>query len=258
MEKKQKLSDIFAITAELMDQVQNLQCLSDQVSQLGNRITKMTGELNKIDQDLEYFVSAGLPFMEPNIFSIGSNIIPFPAEDPVTSHNSQPAFDQKGRALAWLPILATNGKPLPLSIPDYRSSLQRDGLILLAWDKRTTEMGARYTAYWITSAGICRFYASKPLPPGDFVSARPDHKSYAAEDGIEFYGQEAPDYIVHVAPELMMSNPRHEELRLNHIKVLKQQGSKVDFNYKFLLKTEKNRDLPLKKTKDDHHRRTGA
>jgi len=83
----------------------------------------------------------------------------------------------------------------------------------------------------------------------DYSSAHPDHKSYAAEDGIEFYGQDEPAYIVHVAPELMMSNPKHNELRLVHIKMLKSQGSNIDFDYKYLLKTEKTRSAPVKKPK---------
>jgi len=149
------------------------------------------------------------------------------------------------------PILALPGTPLPANIPDYRPMLQRDGLILLAWDKRLTETGERYTAYWVTSVGIPRFYASKPLGLMDFSFARPDRKSYAAEDGIEFYGQEAPEYLVHVAPELMMSNPRHGELRSAHISKLKHEGNKVNFSYEYLLKTEKKRSLPAKKQNND-------
>jgi len=138
-------------------------------------------------------------------------------------------------------LMAAFGETLPRGLVDYRPLLQRDGLILLSWDKRITEMGDRYTAYWVTSFGPPRFYASRPLPPENFPSARPDHKSYAAEDGIEFYGQQAPAYVVHVAPELMMDNPHHGELRIAHIQTLKEQGSAVDFAYKYSLKTEKGK-----------------
>ena len=220
MEKTQNLSNI---AAELIIQAKNLQCLA-------NQLAKMMDKINKRDHGLK-------------ITGDQSNII---------------SFSRAAASAAQAPILAIPGKSLPRGIYDYRPLLQRDGLILLAWDKRMTETGERYTAYWVTSTGICRFYASMPLSSKNFASARPDHKSYAAEDGIEFYGQEAPDYMVHIAPELMKSNPRHMELRLNHINVLKQQGSEVDFNYKFLLKTEKNRNLPPKKTKSDHHHRAGA
>jgi hypothetical protein len=104
---------------------------------------------------------------------------------------------------------------------------------------RVTAMGERYTAYWITSSGTPRFYASEPFCSKEFASARPHHKSYAAEDGIEFYDQKAPAYIVHVAPELMISNPSHKELRKKHIKLLRHLGSKVDFDYKYLLSADK-------------------
>jgi len=210
------------IAAQFLGQMQNLQNLLDQVSLLEARISTMTAKLNKFSENLE----------EPKTETrCSSSIIPFPG-----------TFSRKTDKQ---PILAPfNGKPgvfLPPGIPDFRPHLQRNGLILLAWDKRITEKGKLYSAYWVTSSGIPRYYASKPLRIQDFTSASPDHKSYAAEDGIEFYGQDAPAYIVHVAPELMMSNPRHVELRASHIKTLKRQGSKVDFNYKYLLKTDKNR-----------------
>ena len=156
------------------------------------------------------------------------------------------------------PLLAMPGMPTRAGIFDFRPFLQRDGLILLSWDKRFTEKGELLTAYWVTSAGIPRFYASKPLREKDFPMARPNHKSYAAEDGIEFYGQDAPFYIVHVAPELMRSNPKHIELRPVHIDMLKLQGSKIDFAYKYLLKMEKSRNLPRKKAKLSSSSKAGA
>jgi len=154
-------------------------------------------------------------------------------------------------------VMAIPGHPLPAGLTDYRLLLQRDGLILLSWDKRRTEMGDRYTAYWVTSVGLPRFYASLPFKKEDFPSARPEHKSYAAEDGIEFYGQDAPLYIVHVAPELMMHNPRHRELRLEHIQMLKEQGSAANFSYVYLLKTEKKRN-PLRKKTSGENRPTAG
>jgi hypothetical protein len=195
-------------------------------------------------------------FMRPyfNAAAGGSaRIIPFPGLAKPIGRTGFPLRAKQNPASA--PILATPGRSLPSGIPDFRPDLQRDGIILLAWDKRKTEMGERYTAYWVTSTGISRYYASKLLSMDDFSSARPDHKSYAAEDGIEFYGQEAPVYVAHVAPELMKSNPRHVELRQIHINALKHQGSKVDFKYKYLLKTDKNRGLPSKKPEGcSHHK----
>ena len=234
-----KTLDISRISAGFDDQIRSLQDLADEVARLESRIEKITSTLNELDNEpvSEFSMTESCP----------SNVIPFPGSGMFVSRNSEAEF-----------YLAFPGKPLSPEIPDFRPLLQRDGLILLAWDKRVTEMGERFTAYWVTSAGIPRFYASRALNSADFPSARPDHKSYAAEDGIEFYGQEAPAYLVHVAPELMMSNARHRELRQDHIKTLKDNGSAVDFNYKYLLTKEKKRDLPSGKPKSRGHHWTGV
>ena len=239
MKKTRKLSDI---TAELI-------YLADQISLLKSSINIITGKLGTIDRDMETLESVSADSGN------SAKIIPFPGS--FNNAATDKLFDPRRKEFTSSPVQAAPGKPLPTGFFDYRPHLQRDGLILLAWDMRTTEMGELYTAYWVTSTGITRYYASKPLPSGDFTFARPNHKSYAAEDGIEFYGQEAPDYLVHVAPELMMSNPRHVEQRQIHVEKLKLQGSKVDFNYKFLLKTEKNRNLPLIKSSTEGQHRAG-
>ena len=233
---------------KLPELAQNLRDLTDQ-------FTEMTGKLSEIDHDLKTlkgFPSLVKQDITPSHYNIAggpSNIILFPSaiEEPYRRKRFRPS-----------PFLAIPGKSLPPGILDYRSYLQRNGLVLLSWDKRMTERGELYTAYWVTSVGTPRFYASRPLSVKDFSSACPDHKSYAAEDGIEFYGQEAPDYMVHVAPELMMSNPRHGELRQVHIKTLKNQGSKVDFDYKYLLTAEKNKHLPPHRPGNHRHHRAGA
>ena len=227
MKKKEEVAET---AAHLSEQMKNLQILIDQVSLLETRISTMAAKLNKFSTSLEE------PKTETRWLS---NIIPFPSN-----------FPQKTEELPILaPILAKPGASLPPGMPDFRSVLQKNGLILLGWDKRMTEKGELFCAYWVTSSGIPRFYASNPFRMADYSSAHPDHKSYAAEDGIEFYGQDEPAYIVHVAPELMMGNPKHNELRLVHIKMLKSQGSNIDFDYKYLLKTEKTRSAPVKKPK---------
>jgi len=233
-EKMEKALKLPEITMELMNRVENLQQRVEQLSKAMINLGKNNRDFDIIDR-----VLADLP----------SNIIPFPL-----FAGSKAAITPCSKCFSSGWLLAMPGEPLPGGFTDYRPLLQRNGLILLSWDKRKTEMGERYTAYWVTSSGIPRFYASKPHSFENFPYARPDHKSYAAEDGIEFYGQEAPAYVVHVAPELMMHNPQHGELRLAHIQTLKKQGSKLDFNYKYLLKTEKNRDTSHKMIngKDGH------
>jgi len=258
MKKNQELPQI---SAKLKDQVQDLQYLSGQVSRLGSQIMEITGRLSKIDQDLRNVDTVDLSSGEPHVISAlnttttrSSKIIPF--RNPNVKDVSQEFV--MDRFLPDIPFLAMPDMPLPAGIFDYRSLLQRDGLILLAWDKRICERGEHYTAYWITSAGIPRFYASKPHSSEDFFLALPHHKSYAAEDGIEFYGQKAPAYMVHVAPELMKSNPRHGELRLKHIAVLRKLGSEVDFDFEYLLTKGKKRKLPIKESKGKDTFRAGA
>jgi len=284
MKKNPDMLDIS--TMEMNDETTRLRDLVDHVSVLINLATKIYSKLSKYDQNPE-ILSGESAAIEPRYFEnnkkvmpgnltdtnmmsfssgfkpharLQSNIIPFPGSVMHTSWNTKTTSHvyKEERFPVSEPFLALPGMPLPPDIHDFRPHLQRDGLILLAWDIRETELGDRYTAYWVTSTGIPRFYASKQFSSTDFISARPHHKSYAAEDGIEFYGQEAPIYLVHVAPDLMKSNPLHRELREVHIKLLKSQGSNVDFNYKFLLKTDKNLKLPIKKLRKNNPYQAGA
>jgi hypothetical protein len=246
-----KVQDSDEITADIKALVKSLHDLANELSRLENQITKMSVASR---QNSSSVIKNFSPVFEQSGFALAasgkSNIISFPGPgiNIGCCHESEIPYTRQ--YLSSLSYLAVPGSSLPLGISDFRPVLQRDGLILLGWDKRFSETGERYTAYWVTSAGIPRFYASKPLLIADFPFANPDHKSYAAEDGIEFYGQEAPAYIVHVAPDLMMSNPRHRELRAAHINMLENLGSKVNFDYQYLLKNEKKRkpENPSKKT----------
>jgi hypothetical protein len=256
MKETINISDINTV---FLDYVKDLK---DQVSLVKYRVTEMADKLDKIDdgmntlEDIITDLSADeddikVSFVPPD--RKPSNIIPFPERDCVPLQQNLSPVRVSGKL-----VHAASGTPLPEGIADYRHLLQRDGLILLAWDKRMTEMGERYTAYWVTSVATPRFYASKAHPAESFFMARPNHKSYAAEDGIEFFGQQPPDLIVHVAPDLMMGNPRHGELRRVHIDILRQMGSVVDFDYKYLLTTDKKRNPPLNKSDDHAAKRTGS
>ena len=171
----------------------------------------------------------------------GRKIIPFPGvilnniyENPVLSAQN----------INTTVISGHPGQKLPESIPDFRPHLQRNGLILLSWNKRLFEKGAFYRAFWVTSSGILRYYASAAMRIESFPQALPECKSYAAEDGIDFYGETSPLYIVHVAPELMMSSREKIVQRPIHIKKLKELGIQVNFNYTYLLTREKKRRSP--------------
>jgi hypothetical protein len=119
-------------------------------------------------------------------------------------------------------------------------------------------MGERFTAYWVTSKGIYRYYASEDLDAEHFVSAVPVQKSYAAEDGIDFYGQNTPAYIVHVAPDLMMSKRQAVDRRPEHIKKLQSLVMNADYNYRFLLTKEKKKKRSLRRREEMYPQKNHA
>jgi hypothetical protein len=177
----------------------------------------------------------------------GCKILYFPGVKPPVEYTVTPKI-----------ILARPGEKMPDPVPDFRPQLNRDGLILLSWDKKLCMSGAVYTAYWVTSSGVLRYYASPALFIEDFVSATPIRKSYAAEDGVDFYGDPGPQYMVYVAPELMMSSRDKVTQRPEHIKKLKSLGISVDFDYSYLLKTERNRKIPFQRPVNGDGSRRGA
>jgi hypothetical protein len=221
-----------------MDRAKVLRELSDQAFHIEAQIKSIASSLMDLENGP---LAEGKPGMDaPNGHS---NIIPFPG----AMAKAAPARDYKHQSFPFLvPIPGQPDKSLPETIPDFRPLLQRDGLILLSWDKRICELGERFTAYWVTSSGPCRYYASKALDRRSFAAAEPDHKSYAAEDGIEFYGQTSPCYVVHVAPELMMSSPIHLEQRPKHIKKLRSLGVKANFEDRFLFKNNRKKQAEKK------------
>jgi hypothetical protein len=237
IEKKRILPQLRAL---LMDRAQVLKELSDQAHCLENQIVKIAGQLYEVEKE-----SAGKKPDSETGTRPGeerkSNIIPFPGSFSRPALSEPPTHRGTGRFSFQVPILASPGDPLPLSIPDFRLALQRDGLILLSWAKRHTEIGERYTAYWVTSQSITRYYASEDLPAEYFASAVPVRKSYAAEDGIEFYGQDNLAYIVHVAPDLMVNHRQAGDTRSEHIKKLRNLGMKADYSCRFLLTRERKR-----------------
>ena len=269
MKKNDSPSEAYA---ELVCQVKYL---TDQIYLLRKRITDITDRLSDLDKNLGMLEKGNTPKSGADTAGPGNDMVTAVSsnhrntEDRVYAANtfvkksyhkkdtniisftgpllSKPSNMENGNAKGTEPYIAEPGKPISPDIFDYRPMLQRDGLILLGWDKRFTEKGEFYTAYWVTSAGVPRYYASRLHAKNDFQLAQPHHKSYAAEDGIEYYGQKAPSYIVHAAPELMMSNPKHKELREVHINTLKKHGFRTDFSFKFLLTKEKQLRITKRK-----------
>jgi hypothetical protein len=226
----------------LMDQEKILQDIADQSRFLENQFIKITGQLHEIEKESLERKPDFETWSRP-VESTRPNIIPFPGAFSRPVSSGIPGNQDSSRF--QVPILARPGEPLPRFIPDFRTALQRDGLILLSWAKRHTGAGERYTAYWVTSQGINRYYASDNLDAESFVFAVPVRKSYAAEDGIEFYDQHDLAYIVHVAPDLMISSRQAEDKRSEHIKTLRTLGMKADYSYRFLLTRERKKRRSL-------------
>ncbi|MDR0721153.1 MAG: hypothetical protein LBF78_16090 [Treponema sp.] len=231
-----ELQSLLQLKNSLLEKARSLRELSDQAFHIEFQIRMMAGIVFNLGKG------------ETEQKEAPSNIIKFPGPMVRPLSNRQNKVSQPGLSSDFLrfpflvPISARPGEQLPSSLPDFRPHLQRDGLILLSWDRRLTESGERFTAYWVTSAGPCRYYASLSLGLINFASAVPERKSYAAENGIEFYGQQSPSYIVHVAPELMLSRQGPVDKRPEHIGLLKEFGVQSDFTYQFLLtKERKNR-----------------
>jgi hypothetical protein len=202
----------------LVEQARQLKRLSEETVFLERQISRIAGCMDGTER-------GDTPLREK------PNIIPFPVRAPFLPRQDRPA-----RAI---PIVARPGEPFPQGIPDYRLLLQRDGLILLSWAKRNQH---QYTAYWVTSVGVPRYYASRNVDAEGLVRARPENKSCAADDGMEYYGQKAPEYMVHVAPELIDRNVwRGEDPRPEHIRKLKALGVEVNFNYQYLLTAERRK-----------------
>ena len=258
----ENLKTLSQIRAALINEARVLRELSDRAYNIESRIKRIINSLNTLEN------GDSAPVNEKK-----TNIIPFPVAARTNAGNMKAVsvgnFTEKNglprpflndymrRHPFLVPILARPGKSMPVEIPDFREVLQRDGLILLSWDKRITENGELYTAYWVTSCGICRYFASAALELNEFLDARPIHKSYAAEDGIEFYGQPRPHYIVHVAPELMMNHKGQIDERPKHIEKLKSLGIKSDFDYKYLLTREKKK-FPGRRRSNRDWEKTGA
>jgi hypothetical protein len=223
----------------LAEQARKLRLLSEETVFLERQISRLAGHIDEMKKE--------------DIPAKGrSNIIPFPPRG--TMVNAAFAAGLKYPARPG-PIMARPGAPLPQGVPDYRPLLQRDGLILLSWAKRNRN---QYTAYWVTSTGVPRYYASRNVEEGSLARARPDNKSCAADDGKEYYGQKNPEYMVHVAPELIDRNVwRGEDPRPEHIRKLQALGSKVNFNYRYLLTAER-RKLTETRRIQNAGRRIGA
>jgi hypothetical protein len=63
-------------------------------------------------------------------------------------------------------IEAPYGSPLPDCYPDFREALQKDGLLLILWEKRIGKEGTFYNVLWLKAPG------KEEIRPGPVISGK--------------------------------------------------------------------------------------
>ena len=135
----------------------------------------------------------------------------------------QPIKPEKKKAVIFE---AMPGEPLPEKCPDYRPLLQRDGLILWAWEIS----GDDIRIIWLTSNGAMRRYQATFDDEGDLATARPEERY----DDDRWGHRKTPDFIIYAAPPGLTVN-----MRKAFIAKLKAAGVSVNFDYEFSLGKQK-------------------
>lgn len=141
-------------------------------------------------------------------------------------------------------IEAPYGSPLPDSYPDFREALQRNGLLLILWEKRIGKEGTFYNVLWAKSCGGRRYTAWSG-------NVREEEIPYVMPDDNTDYSYNSPKlktvYTVKVAPEDVLHGPISELPK--YVQSLKDFGIKVDFEYNFNFAVEKRAGF-LEKNKE--------
>jgi hypothetical protein len=185
----------------------------------------------------------GGEFLKPSVRK-GPSVIPFPAKftgaGPQLSEEEKREQEARRRALSE--IYAPYGEPLPEGVKDFRKLLQRDGLILICWEKLTSKEGTFYNVLWAQSrldrrctewSGIVREERIPYAMPLD-----DDHRSYYYSDDKMTLA-----YTVTVAPDNILDGPLSDFSA--YVKTIKSAGiknsagNKVNFDYIFNFTAEK-------------------
>ena len=149
-----------------------------------------------------------------------------------------------------LEIYSPYGEPMPEGFRDFREALQRDGLILISYDARSSREGTLYNALWARSnnnSNRCRYTEWSGL-------AREEEVPYVLPlDGIrndynyrDILSGMKMKYIVNVAPANVLEGPIQDFF--DYVESLKAAGMKNDFEYIYNFGAEKrNRFLARNK-----------
>ena len=175
----------------------------------------------------------------------GRAVIPFPtaytgAEEPKQEEPQEPPAKPQE-------IYAPYGVPLPEGVKDFREALQRDGLVLICYQKLASREGTFFDALWAQSgtskrctnwSGAIREENMPYVMPLDAID---DNYKYR-----DLYNKLKIVYTVNVAPENVLNGPFADFSA--YIQSLKDAGMKNDFDYTYIFAAEKrNRFLARNK-----------
>ena len=143
-------------------------------------------------------------------------------------------------------IYAPYGDAVPEGIEDFREALQRDGLVLICYQKKTSHEGIFFDVLWAQSGSRTRNTSwSGAVREEDIPYVLPmdtdyDYKYREWHESLETI------YTVNVAPENALKGSFSDYLA--YVQSLKDAGMKNDFDYVYVFTAEKrNRFLERNK-----------
>jgi hypothetical protein len=120
------------------------------------------------------------------------------------------------------------GATLPNGYTDYRQYLQRDGLILLAWEIYDDE----WKIVWCTANRGMMKYQAWVADESGFSAICPESRYH--EGRHSYCTGEAPEFIIYTAPPDLTANTRNA-----FVAKLRATGVSVNFDYEFSLGKQK-------------------
>ena len=192
-------------------------------------------------------------FPQPCRQNNGRAIIPLPIpyngqelkEDRKVSADIKP--EQEEIPVKSQEIYAPYGEALPDGIEDHREALQRDGLVLICYQKLVSREGTFFNALWAQSgtrlrctnwSGAVREENIPYVMPLDAIEDGYKHR--------EFNAKLKTVYTVNIAPEKALNGPISDFFA--YVQSLKDAGFKNNFDYNFIFAVEKrNRFLTRNK-----------
>jgi hypothetical protein len=184
----------------------------------------------------------------------GRSVIPFP-----TSYNGpeldldtdieteQKAQEENGENEKTEETYAPYGDPLPEGMEDLRETLQRDGLVLICYEKHLSREGTFYNVLWAQS-NINQHRRSTAssgfIRSEDICHALPLDDSGPNSLWYKYRDKATLLYTVKVAPKNVLEGPFSDFIA--YVQSLKDMGLKNNFDYLFSFAAEKRGRVFLK------------